>query len=210
MSNIALYGNRHSGHSYKVKLFLALTNTPQNYQTIDLFQVRAERPALFRQHARFGEVPLLIMDGQAFVQSNAILLHLSQTLRTMDGDNSARINARIHEWLMWEQSRLGFSLPNLRFERKFKTDTDAAVLSWLEVRLRNDLDVLNTHLGGTDNFVASTAPSIADCSLAGYLYWLGDAGLSVKEWPMVQAWLGRISALDGWAHPDELMLSAAR
>lgn len=202
MPKITLYGNRHSGHTYKVKLFLALTNTPHSYETIDLLQARTERSYFFRKHARYNEVPLLIMDGEAFVQSNAILLHLSHTLQIMGGNNPARI----YEWLMWEQSRLGFSLPNLRFERKFNMSANPNVISWLEARLRNDLDVLNEHLDGADNFVTGATPNIVDCSLAGYLYWLDDTGLSVEQWPAVQVWLDRVSELEGWAYPDDLML----
>ena len=106
---------------------------------------------------------------------------------------------------MWEQSRLGFSLPNLRFERKFRTGCDPAVLAWLESRLRADLDVLNAHLGQSGGFVVGGKLSIADCSLAGYLYWLNDAGLEIANWPQVEAWLTRLSEREHWQHPNELM-----
>lgn len=203
MTELTLFGNRFSGHSYKVRLFLVLTNTPHNYETIDLMQPRAERPTFFRENARYNEVPLLIVDGQAFVQSNAILLYLAEKFGTMDGSTS---RAQVVEWLMWEQSRLGSSLPNLRFERKFKKNTDPAVLSWLEARLHNDLDVLETHLSDGAGFMVGDAPTIADCAIAGYLYWLEDAGLEIADWPQVSAWLTRMSQLEGWQHPDELMV----
>lgn len=207
MPYITLYGNRHSGHSYKVRLFLKFTDTPHCYETIDLMQLRAERPAFFRENARYDEVPLLIYQGQPLVQSNAILLHLAEKLQMLQGgegnDDPAR--AQVAEWLMWEQSRLGFSLPNLRFERKFKTVSDPAVLAWLEARLRGDLDVLNAHLKQGDGFIVGNGLSIADCSLAGYLYWLGDAGLEIANWPAVEAWLTRLSEQEHWQHPDEMM-----
>jgi glutathione S-transferase len=202
MSDITLYGNRYSGHSYKVRLFLALTDTPHDYKTIDLLQPRTERPAEFQSRARYGEVPLLIIGEQSYVQSNAILLHMSEMLGTMDGETQ---RSEVAEWLMWEQSRLGFSLPNLRFECKFRSDTDPALLSWLEARLRNDLGVLDAHLSRAKSFIVGDAPTIADCSIAGYLYWLSDAALDVREWPEVEAWLERMSLLEGWEHPDILM-----
>ena len=203
MADIILFGNRFSGHSYKVRLFLELTNTPHKYETIDLMQPRAERPSFFRENARYNEVPLFIVDGQPFVQSNAILLYLAEKFEAMDGDAA---HVQVVEWLMWEQSRLGSSLPNLRFERKFKKNTDPAVLSWLEARLRNDLDVLETHLDGGSGFMVADTPTIADCAIAGYLYWLDDAGLEIEDWPQVSAWLTRMSQLEGWQHPDELMV----
>lgn len=202
MSNIKLYGNRLSGHAYKVALFLVLTKTPYEYEEISLSTPRPDRPALFRQASRYNEVPALVMDGKAYVQSNAILLHLAQTLGLMD---SGEHHAQIREWLMWEQSRLGSSLPNLRFEMKFKTDSDPAVQAWLNSRLLNDLEILNTHLATTSGFMAGSTPTIADCAIAGYLYWLGDVDLDIADWPEVAAWLDRIRQLEGWQHPDELL-----
>lgn len=202
MTGITLFGNQFSGHSYKVRLFLALTNTPHKYETIDLMQPRAERSAFFRENARYNEVPLLIVDGKPFVQSNAILLYLAEKFGTMDGGVA---RTQVTEWLMWEQSRLGSSLPNLRFERKFKKNTDPAVLSWLEGRLRNDLDVLKNHLAEGAGFMVGKTPTIADCAIAGYLYWLDDAGLEINDWPQISAWLTRMSELEGWQHPDVLM-----
>lgn len=203
MPNIKLYGNRLSGHAFKVALFLVLTKTPYEYEEISLSTPRADRPARFRQQSRYNEVPALVMDGKAYVQSNAILLHLAQTLGLMDSDEH---HAQIREWLMWEQSRLGSSLPNLRFETKFKTDSDPAVKAWLKSRLQNDLEVLNTHLAGTPGFVVGSTPTIADCSIAGYLFWLADTGLDIADWPEVAAWLERIKQLEGWQHPDVLLV----
>lgn len=203
MPSMKLYGNRFSGHAYKVALFLVLTKTPFEYEEISLSTPRPDRPAPFRQHSRFDEVPALVMVGKAYVQSNAILLHLAQTLGVMD---SAEHHAQIREWLMWEQSRLGSSLPNLRFEMKFKTDSDRAVQAWLKSRLINDLKVLNSHLADTPGFVVGPTPTIADCAIAGYLYWLSDTGLDVADWPEVSAWLDRIKQLENWQHPDELLV----
>lgn len=200
---IILYGNRYSGHSYKVKLFLALTQTPHEYRTIDLMQPREHRPEPFKSNAKFGEVPLLLMDNQVYVQSNSILMHLSNKLNLMQGVGK---QVQVTEWLMWEQSRLGFSLPNLRFERKFKADTTSAIISWLENRLSNDLLVLELHLEASNGFVVGKNVTIADCSLAGYLFWLSDAGLEINSWPNIEKWLERISNLKSWVHPDDLML----
>ena len=195
-----LYGNPLSGHTYKVKLFLALTQTSYEYEDVDLFQPLSERPALFRENARYGEVPLLFIDDVPFVQSNAILLHLSQKLDILHGGVDRQ---QVIEWLMWEQSRLGHSLPNLRFAKRFIKETDPAVLKWLEGRLRGDLETLDNHLQER-TFVVGGAPTIADCSLAGYLYWLDETGLEIREWSSIQLWLDKVRSLIGWQHPDIL------
>lgn len=200
--DITLFGNRFSGHTYKVALFLALTNTKHTYKAISLSQPRHERPEFFRTNARYNEVPLLLVDDIPFVQSNAILIKLSEMIGLMSGNER---KSEVTEWLMWEQSRLGSSLPNLRYERKFIKNSEPEVQKWLSRRLKDDLDVLDQHLKTNKDFVAGPTPSIADCSLVGYLYWLDDAGLSIEGWPNVKTWLENIAQLPNWQHPDQLI-----
>jgi len=202
MPLIKLFGNRFSGHSYKVALCLALTDTPYEYEEISLSVPRPQRPDYFRKNSRYNEVPLVLIDGEPFVQSNAILLHLSQNLGLMSDRKKLK---QIYEWLMWEQSRLGSSLPNLRVELKFKDTHEPATAAWLRARLEDDLSVLSQQLNTSEGFVLGDAPTIVDCSMAGYLYWLKDAELDINDWPIIAAWLTRIQHLKGWQHPDELL-----
>ncbi len=203
MPSIKLFGNRFSGHSYKVALCLALTDTPYEYEEVSLSIPRPQRPDYFRKNTRYGEVPLLLIDGEPFVQSNAILLQLTQQLGLMLDETKT---TQIYEWLMWEQSRLGSSLPNLRFELKFKDTHEPAVAAWLQNRLVDDLGILSQQLDKTKRFALGDTPTIVDCSLAGYLYWLTDADMDISEWPLVAAWLERVKQLKGWQHPDELLV----
>ena len=200
---MVLYGNWLSGHTYKVRLCLELNSIPYQYEAVDLSVPRKKRPETFRQHARFDEVPVLVIDGQAFVQSNAILLHLAENLQIMPWGKHRKLGI---EWLAWEQSGIGLSLANLRFAKKFKPETKTEVVAWLEDRLRSDLAVLNEHLKSGCRFMLSNEPSIADCSLVGYLYWLGDTGLKIGEWPHIESWLDRMSHLDNWQHPDQFQI----
>lgn len=65
----ALFGNRESGHTYKVRLMLALAGIAHDYTEIDLGLARDTRPEPFRTLAKYGEVPLLLHDGtgRAFI-----------------------------------------------------------------------------------------------------------------------------------------------
>src|SRR2546421_526311 len=96
-----LYGNRESGHSYKVRLMLDVAGLPYAYEEIDLALARTERPEPFRSLAVYGEVPLLVHRGRAYVQSNAILLHLAEQCGQYGAESAERM-ARVREWLFWE------------------------------------------------------------------------------------------------------------
>ena len=166
MAVFALFGNRESGHTYKVRLMLALAGIAHEYQEIDLDQPREQRPEPFRSLARYGEVPLLLHDGKPYVQSNAILLHLAERTGTFGGESKERLE-KVREWLFWEANRLGFSLANLRFGLKF-TSTGAATdgQKMLRERFNADIARLEGELADGRAFIldawwASTFPGIA-------------------------------------------------
>lgn len=203
MASLTLYGNRNSGHSYKVRLALVLADLTHDYIHVDLSLPRAQRPEAFRAVSRFGEVPVLVVNGEPLCQSNAILQWLADSYGHLDGTGGER--QHIREWLSWEINRIGFSVPNLRFYRRF-APAEPAVLAWLTERARADLDTLQDTLTGC-NWLAGSRATIADVSVSAYLWWLAEAGLDIRHWPAVEAWLARLAALPGWEHPDTLMAS---
>lgn len=201
MSDLVLYGNRESGHSYKVALALALLGLTFTYRPVDLALDRAARPEDFRGVSRFGEVPVLIDRGRSLVQSNAILLHLVDRTGRLAGTSGPE---RLREWLFWEANRIGFSLPNLRFARVFLLDADPTVLSWLEARLQQDLDRLNEEFSRSA-FLTGSEPSVADVACCGYMFFAEQAGIDIAAWPHIEGWLDRMRALPGWKHPYDLL-----
>jgi glutathione S-transferase len=202
MRAIALYGNRESGHTYKVSLMLAMSGIAHDYTAVNLDVPRAERPEPFRSLAKYGEVPLLVHDGQPYVQSNAILIHLAQHTGAFGGESAARMD-RVREWLFWEANRIGFSLPNLRWGVRF---TPGGMPPDVEALLRGryDADIarLEAELADGRAFILGDLPTIADFSMCGYMFWPEQAGVVFPS--HVSAWLGRISALPGWKHPYDI------
>jgi glutathione S-transferase len=199
MAQLALFGNRESGHAYKVRLMLALSGLAHDYHEIDLDQPRAARPEPFRSLSRYGEVPLLVHDGKPYVQSNAILLHLADHTGTFGGESDERME-RAREWLFWEANRIGFSLANLRYCLKF-TGTGAATdgAQFMRQRFEADAVRLEQELADGRAFILGEQASVADISLCGYLFWHDQAKVVLPAG--IQAWLARISALPGWKHP---------
>lgn len=198
MGDFTLYGNRESGHTYKVRLMLAVAGIPHRFEEVDILNLpREARPEPFRSLAKYGEVPLLVHDGQAYVQSNAILLHLARRTGAFGGESDARL-ARVTEWLFWEANRIGFSLPNLRFHLRF-IGGDPAVIAMLRERYEADVARLDAELADGRAFILGDTPTVADFSLCGYLYLADQAQVQVPQ--HVQGWLDRIAALPGWRHP---------
>lgn len=197
---LVLFGNRESGHSYKVALALAVLGLPYTYRPIDIDVDRTDRPQDFREASRFGEVPVLLEDGRPIVQSNAILLHLAHRTGRLDGGSQDRLR----EWMFWEANRIGFSLANLRYALRFTDNPAPAVVAWLQARTRADLDRLEEEFSQAA-FLMGAEPSVADIACCGYLFFADQAGIDLAGWPRVNEWLGRIRGLPGWRHPYDLL-----
>jgi glutathione S-transferase len=197
---LVLFGNRESGHSYKVALALAVLGLPYTYRPIDIDVDRTDRPQDFREASRFGEVPVLLEDGRPIVQSNAILLHLAHRTGRLDGGSQDRLR----EWMFWEANRIGFSLANLRYALRFTDNPAPAVVAWLQARTRADLDRLEEEFSQAA-FLMGAEPSVADIACCGYLFFADQAGIDLAGWPRVNEWLGRIRGLPGWRHPYDFL-----
>jgi len=200
MSRWVLYGHPASGHSYKAALALSLLGQTFEFRLVDIDEARAARRTDWRAESRFGEVPVLLHDGQPITQSNAILQRLQATLAPAAWETNPDRNA---EWLFWEANRIGFSFPNYRFARRPGVGVDPPVIDWLHGRLVLDLGRLDEELADRA-FLTGERPSIADLSCAAYLL-LDDGAFDLGAWPAVGAWLARLRALPRWRSPAELM-----
>ncbi|WP_338495616.1 glutathione S-transferase family protein [Pseudomonas sp. WP18] len=201
MTSITLYGHPESGHSYKVKLMLDVAKVDYTYRQVDILVDRDARPEPFRtlSLARFGEVPLLTLDGAHYVQSNAILIELADALGLFGG-SGRRGTVTCKEWLLWEANKIGLSLPHLRLARNyFPDDYPPGAVQWLASRFQEDVGRLDKELCDGRRYILDDELSIADFSLAGYLFWSNQAQVELPE--TVIAWLGRIASLDGWQSP---------
>lgn len=200
-----LYGSTDSGHSYKVRSLLLLADLAHTYCWVDLGKPRLERDPDFVAASKFGEVPVLIDDGRALCQSNALLIYLAQKTGQFCGH--AGEWQSVLEWLFWESNRIGFSVPNLRYALHWaKQPPD--VLQFLRSRAEADLKTLDTFLASSP-FLLASGPSVADISCSAYLFWLSQAGLSEADYPNVQRWLNDIRALPRWCHPDDALQPVA-
>jgi glutathione S-transferase len=86
---------------------------------------------------------------------------------------------------------------------------DPAVLSFLRARVDAALAVADAHLSTTP-FVVAGRPTIADFSLAGYMFYPNaETGYDLAaSYPHLHAWRERIAALPGWKPPYDMMPSA--
>ena len=105
-------------------------------------------------------------------------------------------------WQFWDASHYSPVVASVVFEKLLKGmfgmgEPDQAKIDEGIKNFRRWSAVLNTRLEGR-TYVVGDALTIADLTLAATLSNAHRAELPVAEFPNIEAWLGRISALDGW------------
>jgi glutathione S-transferase len=199
MTDLILYGHPDSGHACKVALALALAGLPHRTVRVDIWAPRDSRPADFLAANPVGEVPALVIDSQAFVQSGAMLLEIATRYGVLGGDSHAGLK-RGRELIVWEANRIGMCLPQLRAARLFSPDDyPAGALDWLRTRFATDAARFDHYLGEAP-FFHGAAPGIADCAIWGYVQWLPDAG--VEPTAAMAGWISRMQALPAMRTPQ--------
>lgn len=193
-----------SGNAYKAALMLTLTKQDWTPVFVDFFNGAARTPE-FRALNEMGEVPVLEDGDTVLTQSGVILDYLSSKTGQFGGRSAAE-RRDILRWLFWDNHKLSGLAGPARFLGNFLPEAKRpeGAIPYLQGRLRASYQVLEAHLAGRQ-FMVGDAPTIADFTCCGYLYYPEPFGFVRTDWPAIDAWLGRIAALPGWAHPYDLM-----
>jgi glutathione S-transferase len=195
-----------SGHSNKVALYLNCAGLPWEPVFVDYMNGATRVPAWRESVNEMGELPVLETEGKRLSQSGAILLYLAEMTDAFAPQSDVERN-EVLRWILFDNHKFTSYLSTYRFMRSFLPQPpDANVLAFLKGRFDNSLGIVDKHLG-TSKFMAGDKPTIADFSLAGYLFYPAEEhGYDWAEVsPNVHAWLGRLRALPGWKDPYELM-----
>ena len=201
-ADYTLYCFAQSGHAYKPALMLAATDSNWAPRFVDYFNGET-RTAEYRAINVMGEVPVLEHGKHRLAQSGVILDYLAEKTGRFGSANGDE-RREILRWLLFDNHKLTSYTATYRFMRTFVAEPNASVMEEFRKRAETAWRVLNAHLEGR-TFVVADRPTIADLSLAGYLFFDDEIGVDWNDYPHVRDWLARIRALPGWRHPYDLM-----
>ena len=207
MPEYTLHCFAQSGNAYRVALMLNLIGADWKPVFVDFFAKGTTRKPEWRSQVNeMGEVPVLEHRGKRLSQSGVILTYLSDlTGRFRPQTQEDRLESL--RWIIFDNQKLNGYLGPYRFLRIFaKPAGDPAAMAFLKGRIDNSLGILDKRLASAP-FVLGETPTIADLSLVAYLYYPAEEfGFDIAAtYPNIAAWLDRIKALPGWAHPYDLM-----
>ena len=207
MPEYQLYCFAQSGNAYRAALMLNLVGADWAPIYVDFFRKAEQRTPEFRENVNeMGELPTLVHGTRKLSQSGVILTYLSERFgQYLPQGDDERLEAL--RWIIFDNQKVNGFLGPYRFLRIFaKPPGDPAVLAFLKGRIDNNLAIVDKHLSSRP-FVLGSRPTIADVSLVAYMYYPPDEfGFDIAAThPNIAAWLERMKALPGWAHPYDLM-----
>ncbi len=207
MAEYELYCFAQSGNAYRAALMLNLIGADWKPIFVDFFGAGVQRTPDYRTNVNeMGEVPVLVHGAKKLSQSGVILTYLAeQTKKFVPRNDDERLEAL--RWIIFDNQKVNGFLGPYRFLKNFARPAgDPAVMAFLKGRIDGNLAILDKRLGKAP-FMLGDAPSIADLSLCAYLYYPAEEfGFDISaQHKNIAAWLGRIKALPGWAHPYDLM-----
>ena len=191
---LRIYGDSKSGNCLKVmwaarKLGLA-------YEWIEIDILKGEsRTAEFLAMNPAGQVPAVVLeDGRALAQSNAILLHIAEGSALIPTDPYLR--AKMYEWLFWEQYSHEPYVAVARFQVAYMGKPVESLETRLVERGEAALARLETGLSG-GGYLVGESVTLADVALVAYTRVAHEGGFDLSRYPAVQAWVARVEAALG-------------
>jgi glutathione S-transferase len=207
MPEYQLYCFAQSGNCYRAALMLNLIGADWAPVFVDFFVKGEQRSPEYRTNVNeMGEVPVLVHGDRKLSQSGVILTYLAERSgQYLPQGEDERLEAL--RWIIFDNQKVNGFLGPYRFLRSFaRPPGDPNVLAFLKGRIDGNLAIVDKRLASRP-FMLGERPTITDISLAAYLYFPAEEfGFDIAgEHRNIAAWLDRMKALPGWAHPYDLM-----
>jgi glutathione S-transferase len=189
--SITVYGDSISGNCLKVKWVLEKLQLPYRWVEVNILAGETRTPDFLARNPA-GQVPMVVLeDGRALSQSNAIMLYLAEGSPLIPGDSYDR--ARMLEWLFWEQYSHEPYIAVVRFQLAYLGRAVSDLEPRLVERGKAALARLEVALGG-GGFLAAGRLTLADVALVAYTRVAGEGGFHLEDYPAVGAWIARVEA----------------
>jgi glutathione S-transferase len=198
-----------SGNCFKVAFLLRALGVPYESVYVD-YLAGTTRESSWREKANeMGEVPVLEDGERTLTQSGAILTYLAAKHGRFAGASDDE-RLEVLRWLLYDNHKFTSYFGSYRFAKSFApTPPVPEVMTWLKTRIDVCYAVVDKHLA-TRPFLVGAAPTIADLSMSGYLFYpLEESGYDYRaHFPSIGAWIERMKTVPGWAPPYDVLPGA--
>jgi len=205
-----LYMHPVSNTSRPLMLYIADNNLDIEEYTIDLMQgEHHQEPYISLNPNRL--VPTLVEGDFILTESSAILKYLADKFDLPTYPKDLKKRAKVNEVMDWFNTGFyrdygyGVVYPQIFPHHKRPSDEiQAGTIAWGKEGTKKWLKVLNDHWLGNDNkYLVGDELTIADYFGAALLTCGEPIRTEFKDYPNIQAWLGRMQSLPNWAKVNQ-------
>lgn len=199
-----LYYNPLSPNVRRARLTAAVLGIQLEEKKLDFAKGEHKSPEYLALNPN-GAVPTLVDGDFVLTESRAIMQYLAakkpdSTL--LPRDEAAR--ADVTRWQFWDAAHFSPQLGSLAFEKMIKGmmglgEPDPSKVQDALTNFRRFAAVLNKRLEGRQ-YIVGSAMTLADLTIASSLTYAKQTEVPLAEFPNVQTWFARISALEAWKH----------
>lgn len=188
---LKIYGASISGNCLKVKWTADYLGVDYEWIETDVLKGETRSPAFLAINPA-GQVPTLVLaDGRALAQSNAIIMHLAEGSALVPGSPYAR--AKVLEWLFWEQYSHEPYIAVARFQVRYLGKPVATLDKKLVDKGKSALEYLEKAASASDYLVADQL-TLADVSLVAYTRTADEGGFDLALYPATKDWIARVES----------------
>lgn len=190
-SPITFYRDVLSGHCHRVELLLSMLQLPFDAVDVDIGRGDLLRPEFIALN-RFSQVPVIVDEGVAIADSNAILVYLARRYgdeRWLPGDPHGA--ARVQRWLSAAAGPIAYGVARARMVSLFAAPFNAREAIAAGHKF---LAVLEDEMVDRA-FVAAEHATIADLACYSYVAHAPEGHVSLDVYPEVRRWIERVESL---------------
>ncbi|MET0968088.1 MAG: glutathione S-transferase family protein [Tardiphaga sp.] len=189
-----IYGDLNSGNCLKVKWVCDTLSLPYTWVAVDTMNGGSRTPEFLRLNAA-GQVPTVVLDdGRALAQSNAIIRYLARgsTLIPSDAFDAAKMD----EWLFWEQYSHEPYIAVCRMQMLY---LGKAVSDLDPEKIRRGYAALARmeHQLAATRFLVGDQVTLADLALFAYTRVAHEGGFHLDGYGSITRWIGDTEAALG-------------
>jgi glutathione S-transferase len=186
--------------SMAVHLALLETGVPYRLERMDFDRKQQRDPAYLRLNPQ-GQVPTLVIDGQPYTESAALVMMLTER-HPESGLAPQPGTAERNEWYQWivfMSNVLGASFRHWFYPADLgATQHPPAVRDALQGRIESAWTQLDTHLAANGPYLLQESVSAADLLLIMYMRWSRNMPRSALDWPALKIFADTIRQRDSW------------
>ena len=188
---LKLYGDPISGNCLKTKWTADYLGLDYEWVPLDILKGET-RTEEFLAINPFGQIPIAVFaDGSVLTQSNAIAVHLAESVDRGLLPKEPVARARVFQWLFWEQNSHEPYIAGRRFRKSYlKHDETKIDAEWLP-RGNAALKLMDDTLQEKD-FLTGADFTLADIVLVAYTRVAHEGGFDPGAFAALRDWIARV------------------